>query len=101
MTSFDRREEAFEAKFAHDEEHAFKARARGLRMLGLWAADKRGEAGAIAEDYARSLIDADISPVPNAAFNKLVFDLAAYGIDATQIRQKRDEFLARTQRSTG
>jgi hypothetical protein len=28
MTSFDRREEAFEAKFVHDEERAFKARAR-------------------------------------------------------------------------
>ena len=45
MTSFDRREEAFEAKFAHDEERAFKARARALRMLGLWAAEKRGETG--------------------------------------------------------
>jgi hypothetical protein len=33
MTSFDRREEAFEAKFAHDEERAFKARARALRVL--------------------------------------------------------------------
>ncbi len=40
MTSFDRREEAIEAKFAHDEENAFKARARALRMLGLWAAEK-------------------------------------------------------------
>ena len=60
MTSFDRREEAFEAKFAHDEERAFKARARALRMLGLWAAGKRGETGAAAEEYARALIEADI-----------------------------------------
>jgi len=37
MTSFDRREESFEAKFAHDQELTFKARARALRMLGLWA----------------------------------------------------------------
>ncbi len=37
MTSFDRRGEAFEAKFAHDEERAFKARARAFadaRIVG-------------------------------------------------------------------
>ena len=100
MTSFDRREEAFEAKFAHDEERTFKARARALRMLGLWAADKRGETGTVAEDYARAVIDADISAVPNAAINKLVFDLAAYGVDPIQIRQKRDELLAVAQRTS-
>ena len=94
MSNLERREEAFEAKFAHDEERAFKERARALWMLGLWAAGKRGETGTIAEGYARGLIDADISAVPNAALNKLVFDLAGYGVDPTQIRQKRDELLA-------
>jgi hypothetical protein len=93
MTSFERREEAFEAKFAHDEERAFKARARALRMLGLWAAKKRGETGQGAEEYARGLIEADIG-APDAAFNKLVIDLAGHGIDARQIREKRDELLA-------
>jgi hypothetical protein len=58
MTSFDRREEAFEAKFAHEEERTFKARARAMRMLGLWAAGKRGETGAAAEYYARTLVEA-------------------------------------------
>jgi hypothetical protein len=71
MTSFDRREEALEAKFAHDEERAFKARARALRMLGLWAAEKRRETGTAAEDYARSLVDADISATPDAASTNL------------------------------
>jgi hypothetical protein len=94
MTSFDRREDAFEAKFAHDEEFAFKARARALRMLGLWAAGKRGVTGTAAEDYARALIDAEISATPDAAFNKLVKDLAGHGVDAAQIRSKRDELLA-------
>jgi hypothetical protein len=64
MTSFDRREEAFEAKFAHDQELTFKARARALRMLGLWAAGKRGETGTAAEEYAHALIDADVSTTP-------------------------------------
>jgi hypothetical protein len=93
MTSFDSREEAFETKFAHDEERAFKARARALRMLGLWAAGKRGETGKAAEDYARALIEADIGK-PEATFNKLVNDLAGHGVDARQIREKRDALFA-------
>jgi hypothetical protein len=99
MTGFDRREEAFEAKFAHDEERAFKARACALRMLGLWAASKRGETGAAAEDYARSLVDADIGATPDAAFNKLVLDLAGHGVDAGQIREKQDALFAIAQRT--
>jgi hypothetical protein len=93
MTSFDHREEAFEAKFAYDEERAFKARARALRMLELWAAGKRGDTGKTAEDYARTLIEADIG-TPDAAFNKLVGDLAGHGVDSWQIREKRDALLA-------
>jgi hypothetical protein len=99
MTSFDRREEAIEAKFAHDEETVFKKRAHALLMLGLWAAAKRGETGAVAEDYARGLVDADIGGMPNAAFDKLVCDLAGHGVDAAQIRRKRDEFLVIAQRA--
>jgi hypothetical protein len=96
MTSFDRREEAFEAKFTHDEGRAFKARARALRMLGLWAAGKRGETGKAAEGYARALIEADIG-TPDAACNKLVIDLAGHGVDSRQIREKRDALFAITQ----
>jgi hypothetical protein len=92
MTSFDHREEAFEAKFAHDEERAFKARARALRMLGLWAAGKRGETGKAAEDYARALIESDIGTA-DSAFNKLVRDLAGHGVGALEIRQKQDALL--------
>jgi hypothetical protein len=101
MTTFDRREAAAEAKFAHDEERAFKQRERALRMMGLWAAAKRGETGTAAEDYARALVDADISTTPNAAFDKLVRDLASHGVDAAQIRQKRDELIAAVQRDAG
>ena len=36
MTTFDKREEAFEKKFAIDEEQKFKAIARRNRLLGLW-----------------------------------------------------------------
>ena len=42
MTTFDKREEGFEKKFALDEEQKFKAEARRNRLLGLWAAEKLG-----------------------------------------------------------
>lgn len=59
MTTFDDRENAFEAKFAHDEEMLFKATARCNKLLGLWAADLMGITGDAAQDYARSVIKAD------------------------------------------
>ena len=56
MTTFDRREEAFEQQFAHDEELKFKATARRNKMLGLWAAEKLGLSGAEADSYALSVV---------------------------------------------
>ena len=55
MTTFDKREEAFEKKFAHDEELMFKATARRNRMLGMWAAEKLGFSGDKATDYAKDV----------------------------------------------
>jgi hypothetical protein len=77
---------------------AIAERARALRMLGLWAAEKRGATGKAAEDYARALIEADIV-APDAAFDKLVSDLAGHGVDARQIREKRDALFAIAQRA--
>ncbi|MGB0912922.1 MAG: DUF1476 domain-containing protein, partial [Phaeobacter italicus] len=59
MTTFDNREQAFENKFAHDEEMQFKAEARCNRLLGLWAADLLGKSGADAESYAQEVVKAD------------------------------------------
>ncbi len=97
MTSFDRREEAFEAKFAHDEERAFKSRAHAVRMLGLWAAGERGETGTAAENYARALVEVDVGSPPDAAIDKLVLDLAGHGVHAAQIREKRDALFSNMQ----
>src|SRR5579872_3121445 len=46
MTTFDKREDAFEKQFVHDEELRFKAIARRDKLLGLWAAEKLGLSGA-------------------------------------------------------
>lgn len=59
MTTFDDRENAFEAKFAHDEEMQFKAVARRNRLLGLWAAELMGISGDEAEAYAKTVVIAD------------------------------------------
>src|SRR6476659_1683546 len=59
MTTFDKREEGFEKKFAHDEELRFKATARRNKLLGLWAAEKLGLSDADADAYAKSVVLAD------------------------------------------
>jgi hypothetical protein len=59
MTTFDKREEGFEKKFAHDEELRFKANARRNKMLGLWAAEKLGMSGDAANAYAKEVIMSD------------------------------------------
>ena len=59
MTTFDKREDAFEKQFAHDEELKFKATARRNKMLGLWAAEKLGLSGAEADSYALSVVMAE------------------------------------------
>ena len=56
MTTFDKREEAFEQQFAHDEELRFKATARRNKLIGLWAAEKMGLSGAEADSYALSVV---------------------------------------------
>jgi hypothetical protein len=56
MTTFDKREEAFEQQFAHDEALRFKATARRNKLLGLWAAEKLGLTGAEADSYALSVV---------------------------------------------
>lgn len=60
MSSMQERELAFEAKFAHDEEMQFKLVARRNRLFGLWVAQRLGLDGQPAQDYARSVVAADL-----------------------------------------
>jgi hypothetical protein len=95
MTSFDKREEGFEKKFAHDEELKFKATARRNRMLGVWAAEKLGLTGAEADAYAREVVLADVEGT--GVFAKLRKDFDAKGVAQSdhQIRRHMDELLAK------
>jgi hypothetical protein len=94
MTTFDDREHAFEAKFAHDEEMQFKADARANKLLGLWAAELLGKSGDEAEDYAKSVILADFEEAGHEdVVRKVAGDLEGKA-DADAIRAKRAELLA-------
>jgi hypothetical protein len=98
MTTFDKREEGFEKQFAHDEELKFKANARRNRLLGLWAAEKLGIAGADAATYAKAVVMADFEePGDNDVFKKIRTDFDAKGVTQSdqQIRRTMDELMAK------
>jgi len=60
MTNFDDREKAFENKWAHDQDMAFKIAARRNKLLGLWAAEHMGKTGAEADEFAKAVVIADL-----------------------------------------
>jgi hypothetical protein len=96
MTTFDKREEGFEKKFAHDEELRFKANARRNKLLGLWAAEKLGISGPDADAYAKEVVMADFQESgDNDVFRKLRQDFDAKGVDQSdhQIRRTMDELM--------
>jgi hypothetical protein len=94
-TTFDKREEGFEKKFAHDEELRFKAMARRNKLLGLWAAGVLGKAAAEAEAYAKEVVLADFEEAgDNDVMRKVVKDLEGTGVDQQQVRAKMNELLA-------
>jgi hypothetical protein len=98
MTTFDKRQEDFEKKFAHDEELRFKATARRNRMFGLWAADKLGLSGADSDDYAKQVVAAQFdAPGDDGVFHKVQRDFQAKGVDQSdhQIRRTMDELMER------
>ncbi|MGU9980476.1 DUF1476 domain-containing protein [Phreatobacter sp. HK31-P] len=97
MSTFDKREEGFEKKFAHDEELRFKANARRNKLLGLWAAEKLGKTGEDAEAYAKSVVMADFEEAgDDDVFRKVKADLDAAnaGQSDHQIRRTMDELMA-------
>jgi hypothetical protein len=99
MTTFDKREEGFEKKFAIDEELRFKANARRNKLLGLWAASKMGVTGADADAYAKAVVAADFEEAgDHDVFRKVRADLDAKkvaGVSDQEIRKTMDELLAR------
>lgn len=94
MTTFDKREQGFEAKFAHDEDLMFKATARSNKLLGLWAAGQLGLGGDAAAAYATALVTDNLAnQTMDATLSKVSSDLAAKGISREQVARKLQECL--------
>jgi hypothetical protein len=97
MTTFDKREEGFEKKFAHDEELQFKATARRNKLLGLWAAEKLGLSGGEADAYAKDVVMADFEEVgDHDIFRKIRrdFDGKMVAVPDQEIRHMMDDLMA-------
>jgi hypothetical protein len=98
MTTFDDRRDAFEKKFAHDEELRFKATARRNRLFGLWAAELLGRSGPEADAYAKGVVMADFEEAGDEdVLRKVRADLEAAGkaVSEGELRSKMSELLVR------
>ena len=96
MASMDDRRDAFENKFAHDEELRFKATARRNRLLGQWAAAELGRPDV--EEYAKSVVMADFEEAGDGDVIRKVkgdLDAAGKGVTEAEIRRKLDDLMAK------
>ena len=94
MTTFDDREQAFEAKYAHDADMLFRAEARRNKLTGLWAAGLLGKSEAEAADYAMAVVSADFEEAGSEdVVRKVAADLGSLS-SADAVRAKMAELLA-------
>ena len=94
MTDFTDRERAEEAKFARDEDMAFRVLARRNRLLGHWAAEKMGLTSEETEAYAKEVVQAEFEEFgDDDVIRKVLGDLtsAGYDIDETGVRAALEE----------
>ena len=96
MTTFDKREKAYESKFALDEELKFKSEARRNKLLGLWAAELIGKSGDAVDAYALEVVRSDFEePGDEDVFRKVRGDLDAAGVTMSDedLRDKMIELM--------
>ncbi|MBW8910751.1 MAG: DUF1476 domain-containing protein [Sphingomonas sp.] len=87
MTTFDDREQAFENKFAHDQEMAFRITARRNRLLGHWAAGLMKLTAEETDSYAKSVVQADFEEAGDEdVIRKLLGDITSAGVDIDDAR---------------
>jgi hypothetical protein len=87
MTTFDDRERAFETKFAHDQEMAFRITARRNRLIGQWAAGLMGLNAAETDAYAKAVVQADFEESGDEDIvRKLLGDLVSANVDIDEAR---------------
>ena len=96
MNQFDDRQRGEEKRFQIEQELEFKAQARRAKLVGRWVAGLMGLNGDAAEDYAKSVVIADLEqPGVEDLFRKVRADLDLHAVQLSdhQIRAKMDECL--------
>ncbi len=94
MTDFSDRQKGEEAKFAMDEETAFKVAARRNRLLGEWAAGLMGLTEEETDAYKKAVVQADFEEAGDEdVIRKLLGDLTAAesDVDEAAIRAMLEE----------
>ena len=94
--SFKKREDAFENKYARDEELRFKVDIRRDKLVGIWAAEMLGLKGDDADAYAKEVISADFEePGEDDVVRKIMGDFQEKNIDFSEhrLRKKMEELL--------
>jgi len=94
MTDFSDRQRGEEAKYAMDEETAFKVAARRNRLLGEWAAGLMGLTEEETDAYKKAVVQADFEEAGSEdVVRKLLGDLTAADCDVSEadIRTKMEE----------
>ena len=82
MTDFNDRQRGEEAKYAMDEETAFKVAARRNKLLGHWAAEKMGLNEEETDAYGKAVMQADFEEAGDEdVIRKVLGDLTTAGID--------------------
>jgi hypothetical protein len=90
MTTFEDRQRAFEAKFARDEEAAFRIIARRNRLVGQWAAELMQLTPAETDAYAKAVVQADFEEAGDEDVVRKVYgDLTAANIDVEEAAVRR------------
>jgi len=85
MTTFDDRERAFEAKFAHDGEIQFRIIARRNRLLGEWAATLMKLTPEETDAYRKAVVQAEFEEFGDEdVVRKVLGDLISAGVDADE-----------------
>ena len=86
MTTFDDRENAFEAHFAFEEGLEFKVRARRDRLTAIWAAGRLGLSGEALDSYVHDVVHADLGdPSGEALYQKVLADFGEHKAQVTPL----------------
>ena len=93
VSTFDERKDAFESKFAHEQNVTFKIEVLRNKLLGAWAAEVKGLNEEKTEEYIKEVVKSDFQEAGDQdVFRKLKADLEGL-VDEEAIRVKMSEYL--------